>query len=194
MLMLRLVMMRRTYPSGSCRDWMRGQAIRVRSRASWTRSAAAYGLPVNAWPKRSSSGSRARTDASKASRSSALIGSPQAARAPLLSSHGRPSGLKGCLAVLHAPKDPLSGPPAKSFGWVSATLARVPSVRDFRASTEASVPERARTQAPMIRATGLVKRYGDVIAVRGIDVEVAVGEAFGFLGPNGAGKSSTMRM
>jgi lipooligosaccharide transport system ATP-binding protein len=46
----------------------------------------------------------------------------------------------------------------------------------------------------MIRATGLVKRYGDVIAVRGIDVEVAVGEAFGFLGPNGAGKSSTMRM
>ena len=46
----------------------------------------------------------------------------------------------------------------------------------------------------MIRATGLVKRYGDVIAVRGIDVEVSVGEAFGFLGPNGAGKSSTMRM
>jgi lipooligosaccharide transport system ATP-binding protein len=56
------------------------------------------------------------------------------------------------------------------------------------------VPERAPTGAPMIRATCLVKRYGDVIAVRGIDVEVAVGESFGFLGPNGAGKSSTMRM
>jgi lipooligosaccharide transport system ATP-binding protein len=46
----------------------------------------------------------------------------------------------------------------------------------------------------MIRARGLVKRYGDLVAVRGIDVEVAVGEAFGFLGPNGAGKTSTMRM
>ena len=46
----------------------------------------------------------------------------------------------------------------------------------------------------MIRATGLRKRSGDVEAVRGIDVEVQSGEAFGFLGPNGAGKSSTMRM
>jgi lipooligosaccharide transport system ATP-binding protein len=40
----------------------------------------------------------------------------------------------------------------------------------------------------------LVKRFGDLEAVRGIDVEVRRGEAFGFLGPNGAGKSSTMRM
>jgi lipooligosaccharide transport system ATP-binding protein len=39
-----------------------------------------------------------------------------------------------------------------------------------------------------------VKRYGDFEAVRGIDVDVHRGEAFGFLGPNGAGKSSTMRM
>nr|WP_230416051.1 ABC transporter ATP-binding protein [Micromonospora tarapacensis] len=40
----------------------------------------------------------------------------------------------------------------------------------------------------------MVKRFGDFIAVDGIDVEVCAGEAFGFLGPNGAGKSSTMRM
>ena len=39
-----------------------------------------------------------------------------------------------------------------------------------------------------------MKRFGDLVAVDGIDVEVARGEAFGFLGPNGAGKSSTMRM
>jgi lipooligosaccharide transport system ATP-binding protein len=50
------------------------------------------------------------------------------------------------------------------------------------------------TAEPLIRATGLVKRFGDLVAVDGIDVEVARGEAFGFLGPNGAGKSSTMRM
>lgn len=47
---------------------------------------------------------------------------------------------------------------------------------------------------PLLTARGLTKRFGDFEAVRGIDVEVAAGEAFGFLGPNGAGKSSTMRM
>ncbi|WP_225978433.1 ABC transporter ATP-binding protein [Gandjariella thermophila] len=47
---------------------------------------------------------------------------------------------------------------------------------------------------PLVKAAGLVKRFGPVEAVRGIDVEVRRGEAFGFLGPNGAGKSSTMRM
>ena len=40
----------------------------------------------------------------------------------------------------------------------------------------------------------LKKSYGDFEAVRGIDLDVWRGEAFGFLGPNGAGKSSTMRM
>ena len=46
----------------------------------------------------------------------------------------------------------------------------------------------------MIHARGLVKRFGDLVAVAGIDLDVRRGEAFGFLGPNGAGKSSTMRM
>ena len=45
-----------------------------------------------------------------------------------------------------------------------------------------------------IHARGLVKRFGDLVAVDGIDLDVRPGEAFGFLGPNGAGKSSTMRM
>jgi lipooligosaccharide transport system ATP-binding protein len=50
------------------------------------------------------------------------------------------------------------------------------------------------TSDPLIKASGLVKRFGQFTAVDGIDVEVRAGEAFGFLGPNGAGKSSTMRM
>ena len=52
-------------------------------------------------------------------------------------------------------------------------------------------------QAPvesLVEARGLRKSYGAFEAVRGIDVTVRRGEAFGFLGPNGAGKSSTMRM
>jgi lipooligosaccharide transport system ATP-binding protein len=46
----------------------------------------------------------------------------------------------------------------------------------------------------MIRARALRKSFGDFEAVKGIDIDVRRGEAFGFLGPNGAGKSSTMRM
>jgi lipooligosaccharide transport system ATP-binding protein len=46
----------------------------------------------------------------------------------------------------------------------------------------------------MVTARGLRKSFGSFEAVRGIDVDVRRGEAFGFLGPNGAGKSSTMRM
>ncbi|MGO1049455.1 ABC transporter ATP-binding protein [Crossiella sp. CA198] len=46
----------------------------------------------------------------------------------------------------------------------------------------------------LVEANGLSKRFGDFEAVRGIDVKVRAGEAYGFLGPNGAGKSSTMRM
>src|SRR5918996_702516 len=46
----------------------------------------------------------------------------------------------------------------------------------------------------LIHARGLVKRFGELVAVDGIDLDVRAGETFGFLGPNGAGKTSTMRM
>ncbi|WP_091673732.1 ABC transporter ATP-binding protein [Amycolatopsis marina] len=49
-------------------------------------------------------------------------------------------------------------------------------------------------EAPLVQGKALVKRFGEFEAVKGIDLEVRRGEAFGFLGPNGAGKSSTMRM
>lgn len=47
---------------------------------------------------------------------------------------------------------------------------------------------------PAVVARGLQKRYGDVVAVAGIDLNVEAGICFGFLGPNGAGKTSTMQM
>jgi lipooligosaccharide transport system ATP-binding protein len=46
----------------------------------------------------------------------------------------------------------------------------------------------------IISARKLVKRFGDLTAVDGIDFDVLSGECFGFLGPNGAGKTSTIRM
>jgi ABC-2 type transport system ATP-binding protein len=53
----------------------------------------------------------------------------------------------------------------------------------------------AQTKAePVIRVSGLQKRYGDHEAVRGIDLEIRRGEIFAFLGPNGAGKTTTVEI
>ncbi len=46
----------------------------------------------------------------------------------------------------------------------------------------------------VISVAGLRKSYGELEAVRGIDLEVAAGEVFAFLGPNGAGKTTTVEI
>jgi putative spermidine/putrescine transport system ATP-binding protein len=51
-----------------------------------------------------------------------------------------------------------------------------------------------RGAAPAVQLEGLVKRYGDVDAVGGIDLAVADGEFFSMLGPSGSGKTTTLRM
>jgi ABC-2 type transport system ATP-binding protein len=48
--------------------------------------------------------------------------------------------------------------------------------------------------APTISTTGLTRRFGDLLAVDGVNLQVAPGQFFGFLGPNGAGKSTTIKM
>jgi ABC-2 type transport system ATP-binding protein len=47
---------------------------------------------------------------------------------------------------------------------------------------------------PALRTTKLVKKYGDLTAVDGLDLEVRRGECFGLLGPNGAGKTTTVEI
>ncbi len=56
------------------------------------------------------------------------------------------------------------------------------------------MPGEPSASSPLILARGLTKRFQDLVAVDGVDFDVARAEAFGFLGPNGAGKTSTMRM
>lgn len=47
---------------------------------------------------------------------------------------------------------------------------------------------------PAIRARGLTRRFGELVAVDGVDLTVPRGNVYGFLGPNGSGKSTTIRM
>jgi ABC-2 type transport system ATP-binding protein len=47
---------------------------------------------------------------------------------------------------------------------------------------------------PVVETRGLVKRYGDQLAVAGVDLVVGPGEIYGLVGPNGAGKTTTMKI
>ena len=74
----------------------------------------------------------------------------------------------------------------ESYGNVRRLPGRLPK---SKAGTDGS----GRYMAA-IELEGVTKRYGDVTAVRDLDLTVEEGEVFGFLGPNGAGKSTTINM
>jgi len=66
-------------------------------------------------------------------------------------------------------------------------MAHIPLLHAYRSETRA-------TGEPVLICRGLIKRYGDVTAVDGLDLEIRRGECFGLLGPNGAGKTTTIEI
>jgi lipooligosaccharide transport system ATP-binding protein len=73
-------------------------------------------------------------------------------------------------------------------------MTDVPDSERERADELAGEGRTDPANAPLVEAHQLVKRFGNFVAVDGVDFTIAKGESFGFLGPNGAGKTSTMRM
>lgn len=70
----------------------------------------------------------------------------------------------------------------------SSGPTRGPTSGPKKASTSPDMGE------PAIRARGLSRRFGDLLAVDGLDIDVAPRSIFGFLGPNGCGKTTTVRL
>src|SRR3954470_2211920 len=95
------------------------------------------------------------------------------------------------------PASKISIPAATVAGWPPATAACIVT-RSYRAYARRGREDEGVVDAgaalPLVHARGLIKRFGELVAVDGVDFDVQRGEAFGFLGPNGAGKTSTMRM
>jgi ABC-2 type transport system ATP-binding protein len=68
-------------------------------------------------------------------------------------------------------------------------------VSDGAPDAVAAIEERRGSgDLPPVEVRGLVKRYGELTAVAGVDLTVEVGDVYGYLGPNGAGKTTSLRM
>src|SRR5579885_2392769 len=65
---------------------------------------------------------------------------------------------------------------------------------DVTAPSATPTAEAAPSPAAVVRTVGLTKRYGQRLAVNGLNLEVQRGDVFGLLGPNGSGKTTTLRM
>ena len=84
---------------------------------------------------------------------------------------------------------------ATSSSTAELVKDRAGSLPRPRLSVSARQPRIARPVSdPVISIRGLRKSYGELEAVRGIDLEVRAGEVFAFLGPNGAGKTTTVEI
>lgn len=87
-------------------------------------------------------------------------------------------------------------PPPDAAPQAGAPPSEVQATSEASAGSSATPPAEApQTEAPLaIEARGLVRSYGSVHAVRGVDMQVRTGQVMGFIGENGAGKTTTLRM
>jgi ABC-2 type transport system ATP-binding protein len=104
---------------------------------------------------------------------------PDSASAPSASGSGRPTASKPSTARSRA---------------TGAATPRKTSTRAPAARTLAPKAPKSKVLETVLDIRGLVKRFGDTIAVAGVDLTVEAGSFYGIVGPNGAGKTTTLSM
>ena len=84
------------------------------------------------------------------------------------------------------------GPGVAGAACEVAVCAREAEAAGGGAGTGVGVPAAASARPPVVEATDLVKRYGDVLALDHFNLRIGAGEVFGLLGPNGCGKTTAV--
>src|SRR5207248_2191269 len=84
-------------------------------------------------------------------------------------------------------RDPLHPRPRRLYGARLGTSGR-------REGSRTGLVSGGSASAPPLEVRGLVKRYGNLAAVAGVDLTIQSGDVYGYLGPNGAGKTTSLRM
>src|SRR6266516_3859256 len=146
---------------------------------------------------------RSSSSTSARRRSGAAATSPARATSARASSSGtssRPSPTTTPTWCSTAAAAARRSPPTRSRRWATRGPSRWTAAggrgrrRGCRSSGSREPPPAPRRGRRVIRLRQLSKRFGEVEAVRGLDLEIPTGQLVGLLGPNGAGKSTTVKM
>src|SRR3712207_197850 len=90
--------------------------------------------------------------------------------------------------------DPLPGRPRPGLRRVIGSRVTGRGSRELASTPSPSRHLPPATRDPALRCAGLVKRYGDLVVVNGLDLEARHGELLALLGPSGCGKTTTLRL
>jgi len=167
------------------------------AKSATAKSAAAKSAATRATAAKAAAATVAAARAAAAETAAALVS--DSGRTVAESARATPGPAVQPIATLDAGSAPAAAPapaaPARVARAAARNTASVPTAVPAAVPTAVPTTATASMEAPVvIAASGLVKRFGQNVAVSGINLEVRAGSFYGIVGPNGAGKTTTLSM